>query len=740
MPGQLQLLLLEDEPADAALILTTVRKAGLECEAHRVDSEDSFRAALEAGRFDLILSDHTLPGFGGPAALEIAREQAPEVPFVFVSGAIGEEVAIELIKKGATDYVLKDRLARLVPAIERALAERDLRQARQEAEKSLAEAVTFFRNMFDQLVIGVTIINLEGRIVKANPAAEKILGYSEEELRRMEDIAELVAPEDLAAHAVEFAEVMSGNRPWLQLERRILRPNGEVRIVRAVTSLIRDGLGKMQFSMSLFEDITEHRELEQEFQRTLHLQRESDAASRAKSVFLANVSHEIRTPMNAILGYSQLLQRDPNLSPAAKENLQIISQSGEHLLAIIDGVLDMSKIEAGRMELQPTTFHPRETLRKIGSMLRLRAQNKSLEFEVELEGEPAPHIEADEGKLRQILINLAVNAIKFTERGKVQLRVALRETEQGCRLRAEVKDTGPGISELEQEHLFQAFSQTSSGRSGKGGTGLGLAISRQYAQLMGGNLTLRSRAGEGACFQLDIPVRIGEPLSTVRQSAQRRVTGLRPGSGVPRILLADDQFENRDWLAKLLRSAGFQVVEAIDGESAVREWRQHAPHLIFMDAQMPGMDGIEAMRTIRARPEGAGTVIIVLTAGVLEEQRRMAEENGADDFLGKPCKEADLLEMIRIHLQVEYEYEYEDAEASREPVRPDVEAFRQLRMEWADKEFSGKLRDAVAGGDIGLVRALIGQLRSGGCVEAAETLQWLAERYEYDELLRILED
>jgi signal transduction histidine kinase len=340
-----------------------------------------------------------------------------------------------------------------------------------------------------------------------------------------------------------------------------------------------------------------NRQLHEANAQLLQAKAEAEAATRAKSTFLSTMSHEIRTPMNAILGYAQLMLRDPGLGPDAKANLAIIGRSGEHLLGLINDVLDMAKIEAGRTELNPSTFNFPRFLDDLAAMFRLRAEAKALRFDMLVDGESVPYVVADEGKIRQALINLLANAIKFTKRGQVKLHVTLESrSADRLRLSASVQDTGPGISYEEQSKLFEPFTQTSRGLHSQEGTGLGLAITRKYARLMGGDVTVISSPGEGSTFQFEIPVERGNSGVAVRRSAPRRVIGIRTGN--PRILVVDDQFENRDWLIKLLTAIGFSVRGSVNGEAAIRDWEEWDPRFILMDIHMPVMDGLEATRRI----------------------------------------------------------------------------------------------------------------------------------------------
>jgi CheY-like chemotaxis protein/nitrogen-specific signal transduction histidine kinase len=488
----------------------------------------------------------------------------------------------------------------------------------------------------------------------------------------------------------------------------------------------------------MIEDITERKELEQQFLQAQLMKEASEAANRAKSAFLANMSHEIRTPMNAILGYSQLMLRDPALGTEAKANLEIINRSGDHLLTLINSVLDMSKIEAGHTELNPTTFSPSRLLDSLVEMFRLRAEAKALRFEVFVDGESVPYVVADEGKIRQALINLVGNAIKFTERGQIKLHLAFQIRTNRLWLSVRVEDTGSGIAEEEQVELFQPFSQTKCGINAKGGTGLGLAISREYARLMGGDLTVTSSVGRGSIFRFEVPIERGDSGVAVKRIRPRRVIGLRDRRRVPRILVADDQFENRDWLEKLLTALGFSVQHADDGQATIRIWEEWNPQLILMDVHMPIMDGIEATRRIKSDPLGKKTVIIVLSASAMDDQRRKAIDSGADGFLAKPCGEDELLETMRAHLKIAYDYEEMSGNTS-EPVAG-VSALSAESLRQLPQELKEGLRKATLSGKKDLLDKLIRKVRESGEADSANALGNLADNYEYDCLIRLLEE
>ena len=388
----------------------------------------------------------------------------------------------------------------------------------------------------------------------------------------------------------------------------------------------------------------------------------AENANRTKSVFLANMSHEIRTPMNSILGFSKLLIRDPYISKHHIQELITIISSSEHLMSIINDILDMARIESGRVTLNSVTFDLSRMLDDIYNMFKLRTDAKKIKFNITRNGPIPRYIMTDETKLRQIIINLLGNAVKFTPvEGTINMLIySVIVLNEKIRLHIEVEDSGEGISEEDIPNLFEAFFQTNVGKNVSGGTGLGLSISQQFVQLMGGNITVNSKLGSGSTFLFDVNVSIGyESNLLVKDIGSKQVMRIHPRLPSYRIMVVDDYPENCNLLEYMLIPIGFEIRTAYDGLESVLMCRKWLPHLIIMDLRMPTMDGFEAIRRIRCE-HGTTVKIIALSAGVFDENKQMAFDAGADMFLGKPFEEIDLFNKIKQLTGLEYVYSNTD--------------------------------------------------------------------------------
>ena len=379
---------------------------------------------------------------------------------------------------------------------------------------------------------------------------------------------------------------------------------------------------------------------------------EAKAANNVKNVFFSQITHELRTPMNAILGFVQLMQRDISLNAEHQEQLQIISHSGEHLMALINDVLEVSKIEAGRLILEQNNFDLYRLLKGIEEMLKIKAQAKNIDFVIQKRDRVPQYIQTDEQKLRQVLINLLANAVKFTSQGEVKLIIDYN-LQKPHQIDFEVQDTGSGIAAEELDSLFIPFVQTQTGRQSQSGTGLGLSICQEYVELMGGKIEVDTQVDLGSTFSFTIPIKIGEPTTPSLES--RRVIGLQPNQIVPKILVAEDRWENRQFLVRLLEMIGFEVKEASDGSEAIAIWSDWSPDLILMDLQMPVLDGYEATKHIKRSDKSI--VIIAITASQFKEQKKFIFSSGCDDLMNLPFKEEDLWAKIARYLNVEYIYQ-----------------------------------------------------------------------------------
>src|SRR3990172_2872856 len=675
MKTPLRILHLEDNPKDAELIQATLQAEGLVCEVVLVQTREDYLAAAEQGPFDLILADYTLPQLDTLSTLAIRQEHCPDVPYIIVSGLMGEEVAIESLKSGATDYVLKNRLPRLALAVRRALREVEEQREIKQAQEALRESEARKKAMLDGALDCIIASDHQGNILEFNPAAERTFGYTLDQvigkpladliipshlrenhkqglkqyiatgegpfigkvvevtamradgtefpaelgitpvgqkwpplfLCHVRDISERKAIdervrqseerfrsmiENVKDHAIYMLDVQGCVLTWNKGAERLkgyqseeiigkhyhcfypiedresgkpeqimktvlaegqcedegwhLRKDGSKFWANVVITAVRNDVAKLFGFSVVTRDRTRRRETEEQLRLA---KEEADAANRAKSLFLANISHEIRTPMTGIIGMAGLLF-DTNLSPKQREYCEIVGRSSESLLTVINELLDFSKVESGKLELETIDFDLRSSVEDVMDLFATQAENKGVELITFIHYDVLTELQGDPGRLRQIVSNLVSNALKFTTQGEVVLKVSVQEeTSTHATLRFSVTDTGIGIAKEKIGKLFASFTQVDASMTRKyGGTGLGLAISKKFVELMGGKIGVDSEPGRGSSFWFTVQLR--------KQQGTRQAARPRTNLQGLRVLTVEGNATNRTVLDHYLNALG----------------------------------------------------------------------------------------------------------------------------------------------------------------------------------------
>jgi PAS domain S-box-containing protein len=611
---------------------------------------------------------------------------------------------------------------------------------RKNAEKLLSEYAAIVESTEDA-IIGKT---LDGIITSWNKGAERMFGYRADEI--VGHAIAILIPDECRNEEREILDRVRRGESIRHYETIRRRKDGKLIDVSVTVSPLRNSQGQIVGASKIARDITDRKRAENELiryrnelentvqQRTAELllaRDAAEAANKAKSVFLANMSHELRTPMNAILGFSGILLKNPLLQHSDRGNVEIINRSGEHLLNLINEVLEMAKIEAGRVQLEEAPFDLGEMVLDVIKMMQVRAAEKNLELVVDQSSAFPRYIVGDQARLRQVLINLVGNALKFTQQGGVIIRLSTKNNAI-AHLLIEVEDSGPGITAEDQKHIFEPFVQIGHLADNKG-TGLGLSITRQFVQLMKGSISLESSPGKGSLFRIDVPLKQAQAadISDLYRLEERMVLGLMPGQDNYRILIIEDQLENQLLLVNLMEAVGFQVKVAENGKVGVAEFQSWQPHLIWMDRQMPVMDGLEATRIIRTLPGGKDVKIVAVTASAFTEQRADIMAAGMDDLICKPYRANEIYDCLTRLLGVRYVY------ADLPAMMPEDVILTPEMLSVVPQNLRGDLALAVKNLDSERIGIIIQQIAPYD-LRVTGALTRLAESYEYPTILKVL--
>ncbi|MBN3922116.1 response regulator [Nostoc sp. NMS4] len=643
----LRFLLLEDSLLDTELAEAILIEGGINCQLIRVETGADFVAALETETFDLILADYALPSFDGISALEIARNRTPEVPFIFVSAVLGEELAIEALKNGATDYVLKQRLGRLVPSVQRALQEAKERRKRKQAEESLQKSEAKYRRIVDTSYEGIWMIDSEARTEFVNQRISQMLGYPAEEIlgRSIFDFM------DRVDNAEEKLEWFQGEGSDLK-ERRLRCEDGSYIWTLISARVILNEQSECLGAIAMLTDITDRKRTESERDRLLQLEQraraEAEAANRIKDEFLAVLSHELRSPLNPILGWAKLLQTRKFDEPSLNKALKTIERNAKLQAQLIEDLLDVSRILQGKLSLNMIPVDLVSTIEAAMETVHLAAEAKTIEIETML-NPSVGKVLGDPARLQQVFWNLLSNAVKFTEtEGKVNVRLECIDAQA----QISVSDTGKGIHPDFLPYMFDYFRQGDSTTTRRfGGLGLGLAIARHLIEMHGGTVWAESPGEEqGAIFTVRLP--LIKDSATIRDDTNTdSATAPFPPSPLMglQVLIVDDNDDTRDFFSFVLEQFGAIVTAVASGYEALQALTQSKPDILLSDIGMPEMNGYMLMQQVRTLEAKIGTKkipAIALTAYAGEINQQYALRAGFQQHIVKPVAPEELLTAI----------------------------------------------------------------------------------------------
>jgi PAS domain S-box-containing protein len=605
-------------------------------------------------------------------------------------------------------------------------------------------------DILDHINDSILVVSKAGKIYWVNSVACKELGYSREKMMTM-NLRQILSPDEVKLIRSNMREIIKNGHA--KFDSVYLRKDGKTIPIEVHARLFM--IGKKQYVHSICRNISERKKSEEKLrayhdslerqvhERTAELELATKTAERsnhAKAVFISKMSHEIRTPLNAVLGYAQLLLRDPTIVNLHRKYIEVISRGGEHLLGLINEILEMSKIEAGKMEAITERFDLCSLLADTEMLFKEKAEEKNLKLVINLPSDLPRIIESDGNKVRQIVINLLGNAFKFTEQGSITVNVTdspVPKSGDKRLFKIEISDTGAGINPTDAKKLFQAFEQATAGKY-QTGTGLGLSISKQYAHLLGGDVVLsKSVPGKGSTFTATFIAKVisSKKVKEEFRDSGRKVIGIVRRQFIPKILIVDDADSNREFLRVLLLQVGFDVKDAATGKEALGILKEWQPDLILLDRIMPDLDGIEICKKIRATLAQSKIKIIMVTASALEDSRREVSQCGIDGFVSKPFRESEIFAAIKRVLNIEYLYANEPS-----PVRASLaHEAAQVLLEKISTEVVSKIIEASEVGDVELLHKLIDESVTPSCSELGIELTNLANSYKYNSIKKLLE-
>jgi PAS domain S-box-containing protein len=646
----LRVLIVEDSPDDAELLLRELRRGGYDPTHLRVDTREAMRAALGEQTWDLIISDYSMPHFDGFAALKLLQEKALDVPFVIVSGTIGEKLAVAAMKAGAHDYLMKGDLARLVPAVQRELREAAGRRERRRADEALRESEERYRRLVEFAPDAITV-HSEGKFLYVNPAGVRLMGAVAPEELIGRPALDLVHPDFLESAKDRSRRIEEKDSLLETIEEKFIRLDG--RVIDVEVTAIPTTYGGKRAVQVVVRDITERKRAEDRLREALRRAEESD---RLKSAFLANISHEIRTPLNVITGFSSLIGEHlaERGDDSQRDVLEMIDRASKRLINTVHQVLDFSKIMTGSFTVKPVPLRIWPVIEREVVEFRAPAAEKGISLSCTTE-DPNATVVFDEYCLAHAVRILVDNAVKFTKQGEISTRLCRRAE---AALSFEVRDTGVGIDSDYLSHLFQPFTQEEPGHTRQfEGTGIGLALARKYLELNGARLAVQSEKAKGSVFTIHFP-KVSSSETGMKAPEEKSPRAARqeadPPAAKKALLLVVEDDPDSQILMKTVLQSRYEVLTA----SSTGEARQHLAargaevRLILMDISLKGQeDGLTFTRDLRSQEQWRNVPIIATTAHAFAQDRDDALAAGCTAYLPKPFRNPELLSLIEQFLQ-----------------------------------------------------------------------------------------